>query len=156
MSNPQWAVRLESETIERLNALIDSKYVGDRQKFIDTVLETLGAVKHPEIDRIVQGVMRFNKAQEISADRVLINYQIVFNLMGNTSQVNILKYLKENVDLLEAHHKEMGLGDANKSWNATHRLKYTRTSDKDNNELAKLARVEQLKADLKPYIEVCA
>lgn len=152
MSNPQWGVRLLPEKIERLNSLIDRRFLGDRQKFVDAVLEKLEEVKYPEIHKLVQGLMRFNEEQEVKFDKLLINYQLVYKLLGETSQVNIRKYLDLRSQEIRGHHEKMGLGDENKSWNITNRLKYIRTSDKENNEQAKQAKVDQLKLELKPYI----
>ena len=156
MSNPQWGTRLEQDTIDKLNELIKLKYGDDRKAFIEDALDQLSDDTFDKIHCTVKGIMAFNEAQEVSADRVLINYQMVYQLLDCSHQVNILSYLESHQSNIDSHHKDMGLGDANKSFNAMHRLKYERTSDKSNNELAKQAKLDQLKLDLKPYIEACA
>lgn len=154
MSNPQWGTRLEQDTIDQLNELIKLKYGDDRKAFIEAALEQLSDKTFGDIHSTVKGIMTFNDAQEVSADRVWINYQMVYKLMGCKHQVNILSYLEAHKSDIEAHHNKVGLGDANKSWNATHRLKYDRTADKENNELLREARLERLKLDIAPYIAV--
>lgn len=156
MSNPQWSIRLNQTKIDKLNQIINTTYSGDRQKFIDDVFNKLVDNKYPEIHNLVSSIMRFNEAQHTNTDRVVITYRLLYSLLENTRQVAILNYLESNSVLIETHHKKMGLSNVNKAFNSNHRLKYEKTSDKDNNELAKQAKVDQLRLDLKPYLEQCA
>lgn len=152
MSNPQWGTRLEQDTIEQLNRLIEIRFGDDRKAFIESAIEEFTDATFDDIHSTVKALIAFNESQEVLADRVFINYQLVYQLMGCRHQVNVLSYLEAHSQNIESHHSKVGLSDVNKSWNITHRLKYDKTSDKENNELAKQAKVDQLKQDIKQYI----